>query len=453
MKEFFEPRGIAVVGASREPGKLGHEILRNIIESGFQGGIYPVNPKADEILGLKCYTSVSEIPVEIDLAIIVVPAKFVARVVEECGRRGIKAAVVISGGFREIGPEGERLEEELVKTAKEYGVRIIGPNCQGVNSPPARLCASWPLVKLEGPISVISQSGTVFAALGCWAESEGIGVSRQISLGNKSDVDEADLLEYLANDEKTRVVALYMEGVRNGRRFLKAMQNVTSKKPVVVLKGGRTEKGAQAALSHTRTLAGLDQVFDVAFRKAGAIRVYSVEELYDCCKALALLPLPQGPRTVIVTSSGGCGILATDTCEEAGLEVVELAQEIIEKLKQRLPPQCIFKNPLDLTGSATTQMYDEALEILLASEGVDSVIAIVGDPMPGIAEVVEKHLKRGKPVVTVMLGGGVVEENERTLFARKRIPVFSDPVRGAKALAAMWEYAKRKCYNHWGRGG
>ncbi len=435
------------MGASREPGKLGHEILRNIIDAGFEGGIYPINPKADEVLGLKCYPSVTQIPGEVDLAIIVVPAKFVNRVIEECGQKGIKAAVIISGGFREVGPDGEKLEQELVKTAKKSNVRVIGPNCQGINSMPARLCASWPLVKLSGPISVVSQSGTVFAALGCWAEDEGIGTSKQVALGNKCDVDETELLEYFADDDQTKVVALYIEGVRDGRRFLEAAGKVAQNKPVVVLKGGRTEKGAEAAQSHTRTLAGLDQVFDTAFKQAGLIRAYSVEELYDYCKALAMLPLPRGPRTVIITSSGGCGILATDTCEESGLEVVDLSSATVDRLKEKLPPQCIFKNPLDLTGSATTQMYDDALEILLGEEGVDSVLAIVGDPMPGIAEVVEKHLKKGKPVIAVMLGGGRAEEEEKRKLAEKRIPVFSDPVRGAKALAAMYRYAKRKNLN------
>jgi len=444
MREFFEPSGVAVVGASREPGKLGHEVLRNILEAGFKGKLYPVNPKADEVLGLKCYPSVKEVPEKIELAIVVVPARFVPSVIAECGGKGVRAAVVISGGFREVGAQGEELERQMLETAKKAKIRVLGPNCQGVNSASVGLCASWPLVKARGPISVVSQSGTVLASMGCWASEDGVGVSKLVALGNKCDVDETELLAYLADDLETRVIALYIEGVRDGRKFVEVARDAVRKKPVVVLKGGRTPKGAEAVLSHTRSLAGEDAIFDAAFKQAGIIRVSGVEELYDACKGLALLPLPKGENVAIVTSSGGCGILATDACEELGLNVVDMPANVRQELAGELPPECILRNPLDLTGGANSKMYDDVLTALDAANEIHSVLVIVGDPMLGIAEVIVRHLARGKTLVLVMLGGGKVEAEERAKLQAAKVPVYPSPTRGALALAALTEYAETR---------
>lgn len=429
-----------MIGASREPGKLGHEILRNIVEAGFRGKLYPINPKADEILGLKCHPSIKDVPENVDLAVVTVPARFVPGVISDCGEKGVGAAIVISGGFKETGGAGMELERQLVEVAQGAGIRVVGPNCQGVNSAYAGLCASWPLIRAKGPISVISQSGTILAALGCWAEDEGIGVSKLVALGNKSDVDETELLEYLTDDATTKVIALYIEGVRDGRKFMEVARTAVGKKPVAVLKGGRTAKGAEAVLSHTRSLTGTDAVFDAAFKQAGIIRAAGVEELYDLCKGFALLPPPDGKNIVIITSSGGCGILATDACEEAGLNVVELPAWVKDALKEKLPPECILRNPLDLTGSATSQMYDEALAALGAAEGVHSILVIVGDPMPGIAEVITKHFKQGKTLVPVMLGGGEIEAVERAKLRSNGIPVYQSQTRAARVVAAMVRY-------------
>lgn len=437
LNAFFYPSSVAVIGASREPGKLGHEILKNIIEAGFRGELYPVNPKADEILGLKCYPSIKDVPSKVDLAVIIVPARFVPSVIAGCGAKGIRAAIVISGGFRESGPAGEELERQMLEVARRLGVRIMGPNCQGVNSTSVGLCASWPLVRKNGPISIISQSGTIGAAIACWAEEEGVGICKLIALGNKCDVDETELLAHLADDQETKVIALYIEGVRDGRKFIEVAGAAAQKKPVVVLKGGRTAKGAEAVLSHTKSLAGSDAVFDAAFRRAGIIRAFDVEGLYDICKGFSRLPQPKGKNVAIVTSSGGSGILATDACEELGLNVVDLPAGVRDALKDKLPPECILRNPLDLTGSATSQMYDEVLTALEAAEGVDSVLVIVGDPMPGIADVITKHFSWGKTLVPVMLGGGQVEVEERGKLQNLRIAVYSNPIRAARALAAM----------------
>jgi len=448
LKSFFEPASVAVIGASTKPGKLGHEILRNIVEAGFKGGIYPINPKADEILGLKCYPSIKEAPEGVELAVVIVPSKLVPSVIGDCGEKGIRAAIVISGGFSETGKEGGEIERQMIETAKRLGIRIIGPNCQGVSSTSVGLCASWPLVKAKGPISVISQSGTVLAALACWAIEEGMGVSKLVALGNKCDVNEIELLEFLANDPETKVIALYIEGTRDGRKFVEVAREASDKKPVIVLKSGRTAKGAEAVASHTRSLAGMDTIFDAAFKQARAIRVGGVEELYDACKGFACLPHPKGDGVVIVTSSGGSGILATDACEGLGLKLVDMPEKVRNTLREKLPPACILRNPLDLTGSATSQMYDDALTALEAAPEVHSIIVIIGDPMPGITDVISKHFGRGKVIVPVMLGGGEAEAVERKKLQKIHIPVYPSPLRGARALAILRRYAKVK-----GRGG
>jgi len=437
LKSFFEPKSVAVIGASREPGKLGHEIFRNIIDAGYKGDLYPVNPKADEILGRKCYSSIKEVPSDAELAVVIVPARFVPQVIADCGLKAVRAAIVISGGFKETGEAGKELERQMLEAAHEAGIRIIGPNCQGVNSTTSGLCASWPLVRVKGAISVVSQSGTIGAALECWAADEGVGVCKFVALGNKSDVDETELLQYLADDPDTKVIALYIEGAHDGRKFMEVARDAVKKKPVVVLKGGKTVKGAEAVLSHTRSLAGSDKIFDAAFKQVGIIRAAGVEELYDICKGFARLPSPKGKNVIIITSSGGAGILATDACEEIGLNLMGLPEKARATLKEKLPPECILRNPLDLTGSATSQMYDEVLAALGAESEVHSVVIIVGDPMPGITEVILKHFKAGKTIVPVMLGGGSIEVEERARLQKTNVSVYSDPTRAVRALAAL----------------
>ncbi|MEM4696901.1 MAG: CoA-binding protein, partial [Zestosphaera sp.] len=365
IRLFFEPKSVAVIGASRDPLKTGHIILRNIIEGGYKGGIYPINPSADEILGLKCYKSVLEVPESIDLAVVVVPARLVPNVINELSIKGVKAAVIISGGFRETGTqEGLRLEEELKFRARESGVRVLGPNCQGVNNPHVGLCASWPLIKTKGPLSIISQSGTIAAAFELWAEEEGIGVSKMAALGNKIDVDETDLLEYLREDADTKSIAMYIESVKDGRRFLKVATETSLVKPVVVLKSGRTPSGVRAVASHTGSLAGSYAIYYSAFRKAGIAVADTIEELYDMAKGLALLPRTYGDRVQIVTSSGGSGIVSVDYAEMLGLRLANLDDSSKESLRSELPSHCIVGNPLDLTGDADASRYDKVLRVL-----------------------------------------------------------------------------------------
>ncbi len=300
---LFNARSVAIVGASANPEKLGYEILNNLINMGYEGPIYPINPKADEILGLKAYPSLSAVGQPIDLIGVIVPGKLAPGVIEEAGKLGVKGAVVISGGFREIG--NDDLEAALISAARKGGVGIIGPNCQGINYPPNKLCVSWPLIKRKGGLALISQSGTIAAALGDRAEKEGIGIAGLVALGNRCDIDESDLINFFGDDPSSDVIAVYLEGIRDGKKFMEVGKRVAARKPVLVLKGGRTERGRKAAESHTKSIAGRGEIFDAALRKIGFEKVESIDELYDCAKVLAAEKKRPGKRVQVLTSSGG----------------------------------------------------------------------------------------------------------------------------------------------------
>ncbi len=443
IRLFFEPESVAVIGASRDPSKTGHVILKNIVEGGYKGRIYPINPSANEILGLKCYKSVLEVPENIDLAVVVVPARLVPSVIDELGVKKVKAAVIISGGFRETGTqEGRRLEEELKNKAISNNVRVLGPNCQGVNNPHVGLCASWPLIRSRGPLAIVSQSGTIAAAFELWAEEEGIGVSKMAALGNKIDVDETDLLEYLRDDAETRAIAMYIESVRDGRRFLRVATETSLKKPVVVLKSGRTPSGVRAVASHTGSLAGSYAIYYSAFKKAGIAVADTIEELYDIAKGLALLPRTDGERIQIVTSSGGSGIVSVDYAEMLGLRLASLEESSRESLRSELPTHCIVGNPLDLTGDADAERYDKVLKVLVKDPNIDVILTIFGDPIPGASEVIKKWFNSGKTIVPVYIGGGSVEVVERRKMHESRIPTFKTPERAVKVVKALVDYTR-----------
>ena len=436
LDAIFNARSVAVVGASASPEKTGHIILKNILDGGYGGSLYPVNPKAETILGLTCYPSLAAIPGGLDLVVVVVPAKFVPGVIDEGGRKGIKGAVVISGGFGEIG-NGD-LENEVKAAAARHGVRVIGPNCQGFNYTPNRLCASWPLVKSGGPIAVISQSGTVGAAIEMWAEQEEIGVSGFVALGNKCDVSELDLLEFFAADPNTRAIALYIEGIRDGQGFMKLMRSIGGRKPVVVLKPGKTEKGKKAVASHTHSIAGSDEVFQGVCRQLRITRASDVVELYDFSKALGFLKKPKGRTMLVVTSSGGCGILATDTAEQCGIDVAGLDERTKAELKKVLPDTCVIGNPLDLTGDANAERYRTAVETAARTAGADFFLLIFGDPIPGACQIVQQL--RGtlhQEIVVCYIGGGETEKSEVLKMHRSGIPVFPTPERAVKAVSAL----------------
>ncbi len=427
LEALFRPSRVAVVGASSNPDKMGFQIFRNIREAGFAGELVPVNPKGETILGIPSVRSASEIPEGTDLAVVIIPAKAVPGAMLQLGERKVRAAVVITGGFAESGEAGAALQEEMARNAARCGIRVVGPNCQGVNYPYHGLCASWPLVTRRGDIAIVSQSGTVGAALIDWAAEEHLGFSAFVSMGNRTDVDEADLIAFFGDDPHTKVIALYIEGVKDAGKFLAAAR--ACRKPIVIFKAGRTERGRKAAESHTRSLAGRDEIYDAVFRQNGIHRAASLEELYDFAKALAYVPAPPGPDTLIVTSSGGSAIIATDVAEEEGFRVAPLPPALGARLREILPSHCIVGNPLDLTGDTDAERYRAVLD---ASRGhYDVAMTIFGDPIPGASGVVTP----GRCELVAYLGGADVERAERLLMHERKIAVFPTPERAMKALS------------------
>ncbi|MHB8068620.1 MAG: acetate--CoA ligase family protein [Desulfobaccales bacterium] len=434
LEPIFQPKSVAVIGASTAPGKLGHDILANLKNGGFAGPIYPVNPKAEEILGLKVYKSITETPAAPDLAVVVIPARLVPGTLEQAAAKGVKAAVVITGGFAEAGAEGERLQDELARVVRQTGIRVIGPNCQGVNLPHHQMCASWPLITTKGKIAFASQSGTVGAAFLDLAAAEKLGVSAFVSLGNRVDVDEAEVISYFNADPHTQVIALYLEGVKRPAYFLDALTE--AEKPVVILKAGRTSRGSKAAESHTKSLAGTDAIYDALFEKYKVYRADTLEELFDFAKALAYLPRPRGPRLMITTSSGGAAILAIDEAEKNGLEVPDPSPSLKESLRQMVPAHCPVGNPVDLTGDvmADASLYKKVMDE--ARQEFDTQVVIFGDPIPGAC----RQVTPGASELVIFLGGAEVEREEREKLYDAGIPVFPTPERGIKALAQFFRF-------------
>jgi acyl-CoA synthetase (NDP forming) len=431
MRKLFRPESVAVVGASTDPSKLGHEIMKNIIDAGFAGPVHPINPKADEILGRPVSASISDLAEPADLAVVIVPSRFVPGVVAECGEKGVGAAIIITGGFKEAGDAGEALEAELVDAATKGGVAVVGPNCQGINHPYHGLCASWPLLTNRGPIALVSQSGTVGAALMDWAQLEGLGVSCFVSMGNRCDVDESDLIRYFAQDDHTRTIAIYLEGVKDASKFLAAVE--ACDKPLVILKAGRTERGRVAAESHTKSLAGRDEIYEAVFRQYGIYRADTIEELYDYAKALAYMKPPKGRRILFLTSSGGAAIVGTDTAVECGLEVPHLPDDLSESLRGELPDHFVVGNPFDLTGDATAELYADVAS--KAADYFDVLGIIFGDPIHDAHTAIDPE--RGDLVI--FLGGAEVEREERVKIHEMGVPVFPTPERGVKALAQLYK--------------
>ncbi|MEM0351402.1 MAG: CoA-binding protein [Sulfolobales archaeon] len=454
---FFSPRTVVVVGASRKPGKVGYELLRNLREM-FRGVLYAVNPEAREILGVPCYPNLASIPEDIDVAVVSVPAEKVLEVAEEAGKKGVKGLIVISGGFKEVGAEGLEREKKLIEIVKKYGMRLIGPNCVGVYVPKTGMNTLFLSKERQGYpthgfIAFASQSGAFGSAVLDWAAMRGIGISKFVSYGNKADVDEVDVLLYLKNDEDTRVITLYIEGIENGAEFFKVLGEVTKYKPVVVLKSGRTEAGARAASSHTGSLAGSDSIYDAVFKQSGAIRAYSMEELFDLAMGLAMQPPAAGERVVVLTVGGGSGVMATDALSELGLKVPKLSDSTVSKLRKILLPFASPYNPVDVTGSAVDEHLVEAIDILLTSEDqIDAVMWLPYYMVPGITpELNKKFLERVKkvfretnrvvPIVGVATGGSYT-----AIYAKEAesmgIPMYVSPERAAKVIKALVDYGR-----------
>ncbi len=445
LKEFFEPSSVAVIGASGNPEKVGHMILKNIVDAGYAGQVFPVNPNISEILGIRTYPSIEKIPVSVDLAVIVVPSTVVPKVMEECARKNVRAAIVISGGFRETGEHGLQLEKTVLETARKASMRIIGPNCPGVNNPHFGLCATFGgFSRRPGFIAIITQSGSVGAAIQCWADREGIGISKCVGLGNKVDVNETHLLQFLKDDDNTKVIALYLEGVTNGRAFMNTAAEVSKTKPIVVLKGGMTRAGARAVFSHTSALAGRSEIFEAALKQAGVIKANSLEELYDIAKAFAFLPLPKGSGVLIVESTGGAGVLAADMCEKFGLKLPEPDEHAKEKLRKILSGYCTFSNPFDLTTDAfTPSRFRSVIEENMENTQFHGFIIILDGPIPGAAEEIKKaSTETAKPILVSYLGGGETELVETSKMHSIGIPVFPTPERAVTTFYALMKYSE-----------
>ncbi len=448
MLEVFScPKTVAVIGASRSKTKLGYGVLSNIIEHGYPGQVYPINPHADEILGLKCYPSVLDVPGPVDLAVIVIPNKYVAGALEECGQKGVKGAIIITAGFREAGLEGVRMERELVAIAKRYGMRLIGPNCLGVIDTICPLDASFAAgMPIQGKIAFMSQSGALCTAILDWALAAGFGFSRFVSLGNKADVDEVDLLAAWENDPHSKVILTYIEGLSDGRAFMEVARRVSRRIPVIAVKSGSTDAGSRAVSSHTGSLAGSARAYEAAFRQSGVLRAESIQHLFDYSLAFAYQPVLRGGRIAIVTNAGGPGVMATDALEREGLSLASLSRNTIEFLRDHLPPAANIYNPIDVLGDAQTDRYALALEAALKDEGVDGVIAILAPQvMTKVEETAEAvgqvAANYDKPVLGCFMGEAKVGPGIKILN-QYQVPNYPFPERAVGALRAMLEYRR-----------
>jgi acetyltransferase len=448
IRYLFEPRSIAVIGASRDPGKIGYKVVENIVAGGYKGRIYPINPGGDDIMELPAHESVDSVEGEVDVACIVVPAHKVFSAVESCARKRVKHIMIITSGFSEVGNGAE--ERKIVAFARQNGMRIMGPNMFGLYSSSSSLNATFgPRDIRAGGVAIITQSGALGLAMIGKTSVENIGLSAICSVGNKSDIDEADLLEYLVPHEDTKVILMYIEGVRQGERFIRALKKATQVKPVVVVKSGRSKRGAAAAASHTGSLAGADNIFDAIMRQCGALRAETVKEAFDWSSFMSNNPLPDGQETVIITNGGGIGVMATDASEKYGVPLYENMGILKEIFSPVTPDFGSMKNPIDITGQAQSVHYDAALDAALSCEDIHAVIALYCETavfdatqLPAmIKNSYDKFRKERKPILFSLFGG---ENTERcvTELSREHVPVYSDVYEAVSPLGAMYAYRR-----------
>ena len=443
---FFSPKTVAVIGATETPNTVGRTVLWNLVTSPFGGTVYPVNPKRPSVLGVKAYKSISDIPEQVDLVVVVTPPPSIPGIIRECGENGVRGAVVISAGFKEIGPEGAILERKLLEEAQAANIRVIGPNCLGVMSPLTGLNATFATtIARPGSVGFISQSGALCTAVLDWSLKEMVGFSAFISVGSMVDVGWGDLIYYLGNDPKTRSIVIYMESIGNARSFISAAREVALNKPIIVIKPGRSAAAAKAAASHTGSLTGSDEVLEAAFRRSGVLRVNNIADLFYMAEVLSKQPSPKGPRLTIVTNAGGPGVLATDALIMGGGELAELTPETMEAYNAVLPATWSHNNPVDIIGDASPERYAKALEIAANDPGSDGMLVILTpqamtDPTR-IAEQLKPLAKQeGKPVLASWMGGVDVAAGEEILN-RANIPTFPYPDTAARAFNYMWKYS------------
>jgi acetyl coenzyme A synthetase (ADP forming)-like protein len=445
LDSILAPRSIAVIGASRSPNTIGWQILDNLLRHGYTGAVYPVNPSADAVHSIRAFRSVEEIPDAVELAVIVVPKQHVCAAAEACGRKGVKALVEISAGFREVRGEGVEREEALKEVARRYGMRIVGPNCMGVlnTAPGVSMNATFaPTMPPAGPVAFMSQSGAMGVTILDYAAEYGIGISQFVSVGNKADVSGNDLVAHWADDAQTRVILMYLENFGNPRKFTRLAREITKTKPIIVVKSGRSVAGARAASSHTGALAGADSAIDGLLRQCGVLRAETVEEMFDLAMAFSHQPVPAGNRVAIVTNAGGPGIIIADACEAHGLRVAELTEATRARLAEQLPAEASVQNPVDMIASATAQSYRMAVEAVLADPDVDAVIAAFVPPLgirqQDVAQAIVDAAEgeRAKPVLAVLMGREGLPAGLAELNAAG-IPGYRFPESAVRALAAM----------------
>ncbi len=449
LRPFFTPDGVAVIGASATPGKLGYGVIANLIKSGYRGPIYPVNPRADEILGLPAYADITSVPDPVELAVIIIPAPAIPDALRACGQRGIRAAAILSGGFAEAGSEGEARQQEMLDIAHTYGMRLVGPNGVGVLNPHSGLNTTFiEQIPKPGDIAFLSQSGALGGALIDWAKGEHIGLSYFASLGNAADVTETDFISALADDPHTRVITLYIEGIQDGVRFMEVARSTTPHTPIVALKVGVTDEGARAVASHTASIGGSDEAYSAAFKQTGVIRVRSVEELFDTAVALSYQQPPAGKRVAILTNAGGPAAVAADAVARNGLQAPAPDDDTQAELRAALGPAAQLFNPIDMLGAASASEYAAAAHLLLQSETYDALLVILvpntaNDPVAVADAIAQVAGNSTKPIYACFMGDVSIRQGRQRLH-QHRIPVYDFPEHGAQAIASAlaWKQVK-----------
>lgn len=447
LDPLFHPRAVAVIGAKDTPGSVGRTIMSNLMTGSFPGKIFPINPKRDQVFGLKSFPNISSVPESIDLAIIVTPAPTVPKIFAECVESGVKTAIIISAGFKELGEPGQKLEDEILLYARKGQMPIIGPNCLGVMNPVYGLNATFAKgMALPGNLAFISQSGAMCTAVLDWSFKEKVGFSAFVSVGSMADVNWGSLIDYLGNDPSTQSLLLYMETVGDARSFMTAAREVALKKPIIVIKAGRSQAAAKAAASHTGSLAGSDEVFDAALERIGVLRVNSISELFSMASVLAKQPRPKGPYLTIVTNAGGPAVLATDAVVLNRAELTSLPPETEEALNRFLPPAWSHSNPVDILGDASAERYAQAAEILVKDESSNGLLVILSpqdmtDATATAESIVKVAMQTDKPILASWMGGETVQEGA-AILSNAQIPVFEYPDDAAKTFAMMWQYSQ-----------
>ncbi|MFH1722364.1 MAG: GNAT family N-acetyltransferase [Candidatus Altiarchaeota archaeon] len=446
LKAIFSPKTVAVIGASNDKGSVGYSLMANLLGRGYEGTVYPVNLKRDSIQGVHAYKNIGDVPRKVDLAVIATPAKTVPQIVEECGQAGVKGVVVISAGFKEIGKKGKELEKEISKILKKYDMRLIGPNCLGVINPRLKMNASFAIkMPNEGSVAFISQSGALCSSVIDWAESRNIGFSYFVSVGSMLDIEFGDLIDFFGQDPQTSSIVIYLESIKNAKKFMSAASGFSLQKPIIVAKSGRFEEGRRAVVSHTGAIAGFDEVYSAAFKRAGVVRVKEVAELFDTAEKLAMGLLPKGPNIAIVTNAGGPGVMATDKIIEAGGKIAPLSESTINVLNSKLHPGRSHGNPIDVLGDAGPEEYRVAVLACVADKNVENIVVILtpqaGTDTIAVAKAVyDAWTGSNKPITACFMGGKTIEAATEYL-RKKKIPTYNTPEEAIRPLLFGYEYS------------